>query len=171
MRSQTLIFSGRNLGDYAKHAESFINADDSPFFLSVNYPDPHDPWIRQVDGLPKHPQSMDDVQVMEYMGIESPEFREMVADYYNCISRMDSLVGESTARVGQIWKGREYHCHLHWRSWRGHAARKANLLRRWLTYSDADALATPNRSAGPRRTGVNTGFDADRVGSRGCTGG
>ena len=87
-------FQRKNLGDYAKHAESFINGDDSPFFLSVNYPDPHDPWIRQVDGLPKHPQSMDDVQVMEYMGIESPEFREMVADYYNCISRMDSLVGD-----------------------------------------------------------------------------
>ena len=87
-------FQRKNLNDYAKHAESFIIAGNSPFFLSVNYPDPHDPWIRQVDGLPEHPQSKHDVQVMDYMGFDSPEFREMVADYYNCISRMDSLVGD-----------------------------------------------------------------------------
>jgi N-sulfoglucosamine sulfohydrolase len=29
---------------------------------------------------------------MNYMGIDSPEFREMVADYYNCMSRLDSLI-------------------------------------------------------------------------------
>ncbi len=86
-------FQRKNLGDYADSAGSFINADDAPFFLSVNYPDPHDPWIRQVDGLPMNPLSKSDVQVMSYMGIDSPEFRDMVADYYNCISRLDSLIG------------------------------------------------------------------------------
>ena len=87
-------FARKNLSDYAKYAKSFIEADEAPFFLSVNYPDPHDPWIRQVDGLPKNPLSSDDVQIMPYMGIKSPEFREMVADYYNCINRMDNLVGQ-----------------------------------------------------------------------------
>ena len=87
-------FQRAKLDEYAKQAKKFIGAGDEPFFLSVNYPDAHDPWIRQVDGLPKEPQSDDDVRVMEYMGIESPEFRKMVADYYNCMSRLDSLVGD-----------------------------------------------------------------------------
>ena len=87
-------FNRVGLTDYAKHANDFIRAGDEPFFLSVNYPDAHDPWIEQVDGLPKDPQTKDDVQIMEYMGIDSPEFREMVADYYNCMSRLDSLIGD-----------------------------------------------------------------------------
>ena len=87
-------FQRKELTDYAKHAKDFVSASEEPFFLSVNYPDAHDPWIRQVDGLPKEPQTKDDVQIMEYMGIDSPEFREMVADYYNCMSRLDSLVGD-----------------------------------------------------------------------------
>ena len=86
-------FARKNLPDYAKFAKEFINQDDAPFFLSVNYPDPHDPWIRQVDGLPANPLSGIDVRPMSYMGIDTPGLRAVVADYYNCISRMDSLVG------------------------------------------------------------------------------
>ena len=87
-------FSRKNMGDYTKFAKQFISAGDEPFFLSINYPDAHDPWIRQVDGLPANPQSGEDVEIMDYMGIESPEFRAMVADYYNCMSRLDSLIGD-----------------------------------------------------------------------------
>jgi N-sulfoglucosamine sulfohydrolase len=87
-------FQRTGLSDYARHAKEFINAGEEPFFLSVNYPDAHRPWIAQVDGLPKNPQTKDDVQVIDYMGLDSPEFREMVADHYNCMSRLDSLVGD-----------------------------------------------------------------------------
>ena len=97
-------FQRKSLTDYAKHAKSFIDASDEPFFLSVNYPDPHDPWIRQVAGLPKNPQLKDDVQIMDYMGIDSPEFREMVADYYNCIARLDLLIGELLQVLDQSGK-------------------------------------------------------------------
>ena len=31
---------------------------------------------------------------MPYMGLDSPALRQLVADYYNCISRLDSLVGD-----------------------------------------------------------------------------
>lgn len=87
-------FSRKDIGDYAKFAKQFISAGDEPFFLSINYPDAHDPWIRQVDGLPVEPQSGEDVEIMDYMGIESPEFRAMVADYYNCMNRLDTLIGD-----------------------------------------------------------------------------
>jgi N-sulfoglucosamine sulfohydrolase len=87
-------FARKDLFEYSHHAAAFINANDQPFFLSVNYPDAHDIWLRQVNGLPAKPQSADQVKAMSYMGIDPPGMREMVADYYNCISRLDSLVGD-----------------------------------------------------------------------------
>ncbi|MFM7929733.1 MAG: sulfatase-like hydrolase/transferase, partial [Pirellula sp.] len=38
------------------------------------------------------------------MGIDPPGMREMVADYYNCITRMDSLVGELLAELERSGK-------------------------------------------------------------------
>ena len=87
-------FGRKKLGDYVRHASSFMSAGDAPFFLSVNYPEAHDPWIRQVGGLPQQPLSSADVHVMKYMGVDPPAFRKMIADYYNCLSRLDSLVGD-----------------------------------------------------------------------------
>ena len=86
-------FARKNLDQYALHAKSFITKSDQPFFLSMNYPEAHDPWIAQVDGIPKHPQTADHVLSMPYMGIDPPGLREMVADYYNCMSRLDTLIG------------------------------------------------------------------------------
>jgi len=97
-------FNRRNLADYAKHAEAFITAGDQPFFLSVNYPDAHDPWLRQVDGLPKKTLTGEQVKAMSYFGIDPPEMREMIADYYNCISRLDSLVGDLLAALQRSGK-------------------------------------------------------------------
>ena len=97
-------FARRNLGGYAKHAERFITAGDQPFFLSVNYPDAHDPWLRQVDGLPKTPQTGQDVKALAYFGLDPPEMREMVADYYNSLSRLDTLIGYLLAALQRSGK-------------------------------------------------------------------
>ncbi len=97
-------FARKNLLDYSKHAATFFNAGDEPFFLSVNYPDAHDTWLRQVNGLPAEPQVADEVQAMSYMGIDPPGMREMVADYYNCLSRLDSLVGDLLSELEQSGK-------------------------------------------------------------------
>ncbi|MCR9294296.1 MAG: sulfatase [bacterium] len=87
-------FARNTLSDYARHADTFIRAGNEPFFLSVNYPDAHDPWLRQIDGLPVNPQAADDIKAMSYIGLDPPGMREMVADYYNCLSRLDALVGD-----------------------------------------------------------------------------
>ncbi|MBM3858134.1 MAG: sulfatase [Verrucomicrobia bacterium] len=97
-------FARKNLGDYAKHAKAFIAAGDAPFLLSVNYPDAHAPWLRQADGLPKSPQTGADVKVMPYMGIDPPAMREMIADHYNCMSRLDSLIGDLLALLDRTGK-------------------------------------------------------------------
>jgi len=101
---KTANFKRENLPDYAKRAAAFIHAGDEPFFLSVNYPDPHDPWVRQAGGLPKKPQTAKDVRAMPYMGIDPPAWREMIADYYNCLSRMDTLVGDLLAALKKSGK-------------------------------------------------------------------
>lgn len=97
-------FARKDLLDYSRHAATFINASDQPFFLSVNYPDAHDPWLRQVNGLPAQPQTADQVKAMAYMGIDPPGMREMVADYYNCMSRLDSLVGDLLSELEKSGK-------------------------------------------------------------------
>jgi N-sulfoglucosamine sulfohydrolase len=97
-------FARRGLADYAKHAEAFIRASDQPFFLSVNYPEAHRPWLRQVDGLPAKPLTGADVTPLAHMGVDDPKLREQMADHYNCMSRLDSLVGDLLAvleRTGQ----------------------------------------------------------------------
>ncbi len=99
-------FARKNLLDYSRHAATFINASDQPFFLSVNYPDAHDTWLRQVGGLPAKPQTADQVQAMSYMGIDPAGMREMVADYYNCISRLDSLIGDLLAELEESGKAK-----------------------------------------------------------------
>ena len=76
----------------------------SPFFLSVNYPDAHGPWLKQVDGLPKDPLGPDDVQAFAYLGIDPPPMREAIANHYNCMGRLDSLVGDLLAALERSGK-------------------------------------------------------------------
>ena len=93
-----------SLGDYAKHAEAFFNAGDKPFFLSVNYPDAHRPFIKQARGLPTKPLTGNDVKPLNYFGLDTPELRSETANYYNCMSRLDSLIGDlldSLSRSGK----------------------------------------------------------------------
>lgn len=87
-------FARNNLGDYARHAGEFFKAGSQPFFLMVNYPESHSPWVRQVDGMPVQPLEPDQVQSLPYFGIDTPQLRESVADYYSCISRLDILIGD-----------------------------------------------------------------------------
>ena len=87
-------FSREKLGGYAKHAGDFMSASEKPFFLSVNYPDAHRPFLRQVKGLPEKPLTGKDVKPLRYFGLDSPELREQTADYLNCMMRLDTLIGE-----------------------------------------------------------------------------
>ena len=87
-------FSRKNLQDYAKRAKSFFVAGKQPFFLNVNYPDAHRPLIKQVQGLPDQPLTVKDVKPLAYFGLDTPQLRADTANYFNCMSRLDSLVGD-----------------------------------------------------------------------------
>ena len=88
--------------DYAEAASRFFEeAGDKPFFLSVNFPDAHLPFLRQANGRPAEPLSGDDVKPMSWVGVDSPRLREQVANYYNCLARLDEGVGLLLDRLEQ----------------------------------------------------------------------
>ncbi|WP_425397016.1 sulfatase family protein [Aeoliella sp.] len=87
-------FGRKNLGRYAKHAEEFMTADDGPFFLAVNYPDAHRPFLPRAAKLPKNVLTAEEVKPLAYMGLDCQELREQTADYYNCMNRLDALIGD-----------------------------------------------------------------------------
>lgn len=97
-------FGRKNLRQYAEQAEGFFNGGEEPFFLSVNYPDAHRPFIKQAAHLPARPLTADDVKPLAYFGLDTRQLRSSTANYYNCLSRLDSLIGDlldALARSGK----------------------------------------------------------------------
>jgi len=86
-------FQRKDLARYSRMAEKFIMESDAPFYLQVNYPDSHDPFLRQVDGRPAEPLNGKDVKAIPYFGISSDSLKQMTADYCNCIMRLDEWIG------------------------------------------------------------------------------
>ncbi len=97
-------FQRKNLDRYAEAASEFIGASDEPFYLQVNYPDAHDPFLPQVDGRPAHVLTGKDVEVLPYFGVSSDKIRQQTADYYNCMVRLDGLVGELLEKLRESGK-------------------------------------------------------------------
>ncbi len=87
-------FQRKDIGAYATNAGEFMRDSDAPFFLSVNYPDAHRPFLVQVDGLPQEVVSESEVEPLAYMGLDSPVLRKDTANYANSLNRLDSLVGD-----------------------------------------------------------------------------
>ena len=92
-------FSRKKLSRYAEQAGRFFKEAKKPFFLSINYPDAHRPFIKSKQGLPADPLTADQVKTMAYIGLESEGLRQQVADYYNCMARLDVMVGELLAKL------------------------------------------------------------------------
>ncbi len=90
--------------DYVVAAEKFWSqARKKPWFLSVNYPDAHLPFLRQAGGRPAKVQTGKDVKMLAWVGAESPRLLEVMADYYNCMARLDDWVGlllDALAKTG-----------------------------------------------------------------------
>ena len=100
-------FGRKHLEQYAIEARRFIEESEKPFFLSVNYPDAHRPFLSSVNGVPESPLKGDDVDPLPYMGLDSPQLRQQTADYYNCMNRLDSMVGELLEALEQSGKSDE----------------------------------------------------------------
>ena len=97
-------FRRRDVRKIADVAGTFITASDQPFFLMVNYPDAHLPFLEQQEGLPVEPLTAKDVRALPFIGVDTPRVREHVAGYYNCISRLDTGIGMLLDRVADAGK-------------------------------------------------------------------
>lgn len=93
----------RDVRDVAKRAAPFLHAEsDRPFFLMVNYSDPH-VWKEkktgkpvfpaQWKGIPETPITEDTVPGWDFQGFDEPIARERVSNYYNTILRLDRGIG------------------------------------------------------------------------------
>jgi len=97
----TSNFSRKGMAKYFEQARRFMNGSKRPFYLQVNFPDAHRPFIKQIDGLPAKPLTGADVVALPFMGINHPELRQQTADYYNCMMRLDTYIG----RLLKVLKG------------------------------------------------------------------
>jgi len=90
----------RHVRDNASHAaEFFKETGDQPFFLMVNFGDPHafrkqgapNEWYfpPQVEGLPEKPVDPTKETLFRFQGIDTPEQRERTANYLNACARFD----------------------------------------------------------------------------------
>lgn len=77
----------------ADEAAKFIGSDDQPFFLMVNYFDPHVDFVPQVEGLPAKPYQPGDIKPLPFQRIDTPAQRERIANFYSCIARLDTGLG------------------------------------------------------------------------------
>ena len=90
---EQLSFQHRDVKATAEVAGRFMSGGTEPFFLMVNYADAHLPWLRQEFGIPERPFEADEVRVPPGVGVDTPRLRALAADYYNCLSRLDTGFG------------------------------------------------------------------------------
>lgn len=93
--------SARDISWIASKADVFISeAGDRPFFLMVNYSDPHEFGRRedktyplQLDGIPENPLTPEEVTPLPFSTIDTPLERKRLATYFNGVRRVDIGVG------------------------------------------------------------------------------
>lgn len=94
----------RRVRDVAAESERFLEETNSrPFFLMVNYSDPHafrredNPrewhFPPQVDGLPENPLQPSEQTLFDFQQIDTPDQRIRTAGYYNAVERLDDGIG------------------------------------------------------------------------------
>ncbi|MFA6173391.1 MAG: sulfatase [Kiritimatiellales bacterium] len=90
-------------------AETFLKDQpkDQPFFLIMSYVDPHrgggdgryeadknEKFPRLRLGLPENPPTPEETKPIPFLGVDSPDVRMELSDYYSCVERLDTGVGE-----------------------------------------------------------------------------
>lgn len=101
--------NARDVAEMASEAEKFMSGEPgSPFFLMVNFSDPHayrerDPQTNEIgsgwtfldryEGIPEALVEPSEKTVFPFQGIDTPEQRRRVAGYYNEVLRVDAGIG------------------------------------------------------------------------------
>lgn len=99
-------FDRKSISAYAEKAGMFFSKNKKPFFLSINYPDAHFPLIAKTGGYPVKTDILTgrDVKPLPWIGCDTPRLREATANYYNCINRLDCLIGDLLGELKKAGK-------------------------------------------------------------------
>ena len=102
----------RRVRTVAPQAEAFIRKG-SPFFLMVNFGDPHAfakgqprDWYfpPDVDGIPEQPVAPSAATLFDWQRVDNPGQRERTANYLNAVARFDTGVGLLLAALERTGK-------------------------------------------------------------------
>ncbi len=84
----------RDVVKVEKLAREFLEQNrNKPFFLMVNFTDPHSPFLRDVSGHPRVKVGVDKVPAFPFTGQDQNASHKTTADYYCCVNRFDEGVG------------------------------------------------------------------------------
>ncbi len=84
----------RDVKKVEKLAGEFLNQNKKkPFFLMVNFTDPHSPFLRDVSGHPRVKVDVDQVPAFPFTGQDQNGPHKSTADYYCCVNRFDEGFG------------------------------------------------------------------------------
>lgn len=88
-------FNIRDVAKVARAAADVFNESGRPFFLQISYNDTHSPYVpkKSDGGLPVERQDPDGLTTLPFLGASTPQTRETLAHYYDCVSRLDTGVG------------------------------------------------------------------------------
>lgn len=94
----------RDIELIAQSADKFLTQSrQQPFFLTMCYFDPHDPYITQVNGYPQTPYDFTKVPPFPWLdSADTPSLRQDIAGIYNGIARMDAGVGMLLKKLTQL---------------------------------------------------------------------
>ncbi len=96
----------RDVAAMRDRAVQFIReSGDQPFFLMVNYSDPHRPMPDQVKGIPENPVGPQEIEPFPFLaGADSPGVRKEVAGFYNSVARLDVGIGMMLSALQDMGK-------------------------------------------------------------------
>jgi N-sulfoglucosamine sulfohydrolase len=92
----------QDMPEVQAESEGFMKAGSDPFFLSINFVDPHRPYQHRAHGQPERLMTPFDVEPFPFLGLDAPSVREEVAGYYNAVRRMDAGVGRLLASLDRL---------------------------------------------------------------------
>lgn len=91
---QTNTADTRDPNKVRAKCEAFLgDLGGKPFFLMLNFFDPHDPHLQDVAGSPKTKVAPEQVRVFPFLGADTLELRRRVAEFTTCVNRVDEGVG------------------------------------------------------------------------------
>lgn len=89
-----ISFAHRDIKKTAEVAGKFMATDGKPFFLTLCFADAHLPFLPQQAGFPEKPLTANSpMKIFPDVGVDTPRLRKHLANYYNCMSRLDSGIG------------------------------------------------------------------------------